>query len=382
MANSFNGCVAVVQYRPLEELPPVMTLLGVLKKIGIPVFYVGIESAAGRDFLECAGVEHEFLPYVRHRSRLCRAWSFLPRREKLLAILRRLKAKYGAVTPWFQECHSAALAGDGVYEIGRCITTFFEFECNYGSRWIGFDLNRMLHENVIVECEKNRAYMTQALHGLKETPLVVANKSEIDRAAVPPLNEEATIAFEEIGGRPVFLYQGYLADDRKDVPFILKTIAKNRPEYCVLLLPGSDPLNKMLAPYENAFTLQRIAAPGHLAVTERATIGIAVYNGEGVGPWRLNALYCAPNKIYEYAAFGLPTLGNKIPGLEYTIGTAKAGVCCDMTESSILAAADELVAHIAEYRSNAMQFYESTDVVGQVKAVIERAGYGNKESSH
>jgi hypothetical protein len=176
------------------------------------------------------------------------------------------------------------------------------------------------------------------------------------------------------------MYQGYLAADRKDIPFILETIAKNRPDYCVLSLPGSESLNARLAPYPNAFTLKRIPAPGHLAVTEKATVGIAMYNGGGAGAWHLNALYCAPNKIYEYAAFGLPTLGNKIPGLEYTIGAAKAGICCDMTEESILAAADELALNIDAYRENARRFYKETDVIAQVKAVLKRAGVDYNEN--
>ena len=375
-----GGCVAVVQYRPLEDLPPVITLLGVLKKLGVPVFYIGLESSAGKAFLDKVGVAHEFLPYPRRRTKIARAFSFFSRRRRLLAILERLKAEYGGVTPWFQECHSAALAGDGAHEIGKCITTFFEFECNYGSRWIGFDFERMMRENVIVECEKNRAYMTQAIHGLKETPLVIANKPEIDRSAIPPLSDEAKGVFEKIGKRPVFMYQGYLAADRKDIPFILETIAKNRPDYCVLSLPGSESLNARLAPYPNAFTLKRIPAPGHLAVTEKATVGIAMYNGGGAGVWHLNALYCAPNKIYEYAAFGLPTLGNKIPGLEYTIGAAKAGICCDMTEESILAAADELALNIDAYRENARRFYKETDVIAQVKAVLKRTGVDCNEN--
>ena len=47
----------------------------------------------------------------------------------------------------------------------------------------------------------------------------------------------------------------------------------------------------------------------------------------------------------------------------------------DMTEEAILAAADELVANIAEYRANAKAFYDKTDVVEQVKAVLSKVGF-------
>lgn len=371
-------CIAVIQYRPLEELPPVMTLLLSLKQMGMTVFYVGVHSSATEEFLSNNDIAHAYV-LTRKKSKLLRALSFYPRRLQLIRILSALEQKYGAVIPWFQECHSAALAGDLAQRFPRRITTFFEYECNYGSRWLGFDFDRMMRESVIVECEVNRALMTQRNHHLRETPLVIANKPILSANITYELNAEAVRAFREIGDRPVFLYQGYIAQDRKDLLFVLETIARNRPDYCVLSLPGSSELNEVLKPYPNAFTLHRIAAPNHLAVTRKASVGIAVYNANGTGSWADNARYCAPNKIYEYAAFGVPTLGNRIPGLESTIGVSKAGVLCDMTEESILFAADELIKNISTYRANARDFYRNTDVTAQIKAVLRRVGVRNLE---
>lgn len=367
-----SRCVVVVQYRPLEDLPPVMTLLTLLKRMGENVFFVGVETPAGSTFLQANDIEHEFLTPCK-KGKIARALSFFPRRRQLLVILKKLKVRYANIVPWFQECHSAALAGDGVYRFGRPIVTFFEYECNYGENWIGFSLEHLFREGVIVESERNRAEMTQKNHQLHDTPLVIANKAEVDFSKVPPLSAEAEKVFREIGTRPVFMYQGRYGKERKHVPFILETIAKNRPDYCVLALPGEDVVEKLLAPYPNAFTLPRIPAPGHLAVTARATVGIATYYSEGDSPWALNAQYCAPNKIYEYAAFGVPTLGNKIPGLESTIGEANAGILCDMTEEAVLSAADQLARNIDQYRANAKRFYEGTDVESQIKAVLERS---------
>jgi len=370
-----NHCIAVVQYRPLEELPPVMTLLTVLKRIGQATHYIGIESTAGKAFLEKTGIEYSWIPYNNYRkaNKLSRFLGFIPRRHWLLRKFSELSKRYSVVTPWYQECHSAALAGDGASKFGRAITTFFEYECNYGEKWFGFNLEKMLHTNTIVECEKNRALLTQKNHNLSVTPFVLPNKAEIDDTAIPALNDEAKEVFEKIGKRPVFLYQGYVAGDRKDLPYILETLAKYRPNYCVLSLPGSDYLNKLLAPYPNAFTLKRIPAPGHLAVTAKASVGIAVYNAEGNDNWAINARNCAPNKIYEYAAFGVPTLGNKIPGLESTIGAAHAGILSDMTADAILAAADDLVANLKTYSENARQFYISCDLDKIVSQIIENS---------
>ena len=132
-------------------------------------------------------------------------------------------------------------------------------------------------------------------------------------------------------------------------------------------------VKKLVSSYPNAFMLNNwISPPGHLAVTARATVGIATYFAEGDGVCAQNARYCAPNKIYEYAALGVPTLGNDIPGLRTTIGAARAGILCDMTEDAIVAAANELVNNIADYRARARQFYDGTNIEAQIKAVIAR----------
>ena len=52
----------------------------------------------------------------------------------------------------------------------------------------------------------------------------------------------------------------------------------------------------------------------------------------------------------------------------------------DMTEESILAAADELALNIDAYRENARRFYKETDIVAQVKAVLKRAGVDYNEN--
>lgn len=372
-----RSAVIVIKYGVLESHPPVMTLLLVLKRLGRNVHYIGLESKSGRRFLEENGIPFDFLqPYKSTKNYLTRAFLFYKRRRLLFAILDKLKNHYGSILPWFQECHSAALAGDGVYSYGRGITTFFEYNLNYGARWFGFDFKRMMQENVIVECELNRAFMTQAVHGLKDTPLVVVNKPLIDSIQISDIPLEAKVVFDKIGSRPVFLYQGYLAKDRADVPFMLEVIAKNRPDYCVVCLTSNTDIQQRLSKYENAFVLESITAPGHLSVTSRATVGVAAYNGEGGVSWYLNAIYCAPNKIYEYAAFGVPTLCNRIPGLIYSIGVAQAGICCELKEDSILNAADELVNKIDFYSRNALKFYNDVDLEKQIQAVLRRAEGG------
>lgn len=385
-----NRPVIVVQYKRLEFLPPVMALLLVLKELGRNVYFIGVHSDAGEAFLKRHGIPYVFLPYkyslyinntlvskITHRIE--RAVRFYPCRQALVRAVEAIAKCKGSPTIWFADVQSAALMGDACREYTN-IVTIFELAEKNGSGWWGFNFPQFMQSATIVVPEYNRAHLIREHYQLKRLPCVVANKpAGHPRKTDVPLPENARNVFEQIGNRPIFLYQGVWTEDRAAVGMILETIARERPGYCVLTLPANDAVKKLLAPYPNAFTLPYIAPPNHLAVTARATVGIAVYNAAGrTDLQRLNAVYCAPNKIYEYAGFGIPTLGNDIPGLRYTIEMGKAGICCKITKESILKAADSLVENIDSYRANANRFFDETNLNEQISTVLKCAE-GNAE---
>ena len=378
--------VVVVLYKPLEYLPPVMSLLMSLKGVGREVVFVGVKSEASEKFLGENGISHRYLPYDRSlyknptlltkiTHRIVRALRFYPCRAALRRTLADLRREAGEITLWFAEVQSAALFGDAWRDFPQRAVTIYELADFKGSAWWGFSFRTFLCETVVVEPEVNRAREIQKYFGLAERPLVVANKPSLHprqfRGEIPQAVMEL---LAKVAGRPIFLYQGVWTKDRKDVGMVLETIAKNRPQYCVVAMPGSAAVQALLDRYDNFFAVDYIAPPNHLAVTSLATVGLAIYSTVGRTELvRKNALFCAPNKIYEYAGFGVPTLGNRLPGLEDTVGRARAGLCVDLQEEKILSAADELVRNHATYSQNANRFFDETDVEAQVKAVLERA---------
>ena len=381
-------CFVIVQYRPLMHLPPLLSLLLTLKQLGCNFHYIGAKSELAENFLKENGIPYDFIPYGTHNRgnrgvgklrslffKFRRFVEFLPKRKKLLKRLAELQDRYGVVVPWYQETLSAALVGDkAIKRFPVSIVTLYELCDTYGSRWYGFHYEAFIKKSIVVVPEINRAWILAAKFGLEVRPFVIANKPVMHpRTRSLPLTGPAQAAFNDIGERFVFLYQGELHADRKDVLMVLETIAKNRPECCIVVMPAKNVAKERLGKYPNAYLLPRVPAPGHLAITSHASVGLAFYNGINSGLDYLNGIYCAPNKIYEYAGFGIPTLGNKIPGLEYSIGAAGAGVCCDLSEESILAAVDELMNNYAKYKTGALKFFEDTNVEDQVNAVIAHA---------
>ena len=383
--------VIVVQYKPLEFLPPVMNQLLALRAAGRTVHFVGVESEAGDEFLRTNGISRTYLPYdvnlyrndslvTKVTHRLARAKRFLPCRAALNSAVEKIAHEYGMPILWFMDTQSAALMGNRVQMyFPHVLVSIFELAEAGGRHWLGFDFATFLNKATVVVPEFNRAHILKEHYRLKRLPCVVANTCfNHPRCTTGPLPLEARKVFDRIGNRPVFLYQGVWTEDRRDVGFLLETIARNRPQYCVVMMPENEAVRKLLSPYANAFAIPYTPPPHHLSVTARASVGVAVYTASGrTDLERLNAVYCAPNKIYEYAGFGIPTLGNDIPGLKYTIEAAGAGICTPMEEQRILEAADRLILNLDEYRARAARFYSSVDLQNQVtQTLIAAEGNG------
>lgn len=378
--------IVVTQYKPLEFLPPVMALLLTLKQMNYNVIYVGVPSVAGEAFLKENSIRYALMPYYDSRlyinktlvqkitHRLQRLFSFFKKRKWIRQKLLELEIEYGEYILWHSEVLSAALIGDWASRFKKRLITIYELADFNGRWWIGFTLGRLLKEARMVVPEYNRAHIMKEYFRLKELPFVLPNKpvSHPRTRNLPLPTKEIQEVFNEIGGRPVFLYQGVWNEDRADVAKVLETIAKYRPNYCVVTMPECDAVKELSCKYSNVFYVPYLSPPHHLSVTSHATVGIAIYNAAGNRLLqRLGAVYCAPNKIYEYAGFGIPTLGNNLPGLKYTIEQCNAGVCCEMNEESIIEAVDNLIQNIALYSEGAYQYYDQVDVERIVVAILK-----------
>ena len=118
-----------------------------------------------------------------------------------------------------------------------------------------------------------------------------------------------------------------------------------------------DDKERISSIYPNIVWTGHISAPMHLEVTSYAMVGVAVYAENS-----LNNLFCAPNKTFEYASFGIPTICNDVPGLVETIGIKRAGVCVDWNDvGSIKCGIENLFASYDFYSKNAKEFYCSED---------------------
>ena len=86
----------------------------------------------------------------------------------------------------------------------------------------------------------------------------------------------------------------------------------------------------------------------------------------------INPLYCAPNKIFEYARYGVPMISNDIPGLSYIFKLYGCGeVVSDLANiNQIIEAINGIMSSYSRYSKGATLYYESIDVKGIVKKIL------------
>ena len=88
----------------------------------------------------------------------------------------------------------------------------------------------------------------------------------------------------------------------------------------------------------------------------------------------LNALYCAPNKIYEYTGLGLPVLTNDIPGLHNLVHSYECGLSIDMDDTETISESlSELFNNYDKYQKGADSFYESVNVKKLIANILDEA---------
>ena len=135
---------------------------------------------------------------------------------------------------------------------------------------------------------------------------------------------------------------------------------------------GRNLLDKLQKKYDVIY-LGGFNPPKHLAFVKYAHIGLLPYSPlKSEVTSELNALYCAPNKIWEYAGFGVPMVGSDVLGLKLPFEQWDIGRCCDLNdEASIVKAIEEVDRNHDAMSKNCYKFYDSVDLEKIVSEILE-----------
>lgn len=231
---------------------------------------------------------------------------------------------------------------------------------------------------LVVVPEKNRAFIQRAWWDLPVVPAVLPNKPAI--RALPELVAESQPSYLPIlqglerQGKRVVLYQGGFTPDR-DLETYCEAVEMlgDDWEFC-LMGPENDYLKKLCSDHRNTTYIGAYPPPLHLYAGKHALVGVLPYrsNPERIAHLSpLNSLYCAPNKLWEYALVGLPMVANDLPGLRYAIESNDMGaIASEGDVGSVAEAILKVAAKHDELSRNSMDFYDGFDFDGAVEKIV------------
>jgi len=228
----------------------------------------------------------------------------------------------------------------------------------------------------VVTPEINRAYIERVWWNLDTLPTVLPNKP-FD-IGTGNLTEELQPALEKVKNekRKIILYLGGIFSDRN-----LETIAKavkNSNDYVLYIVgkvfskSGQEKIDYLLSNYPIEY-LGGFNPPVHLNFVKYAYMGVLPYKPvKSQSSSELNALYCAPNKIFEYAGFGIPMIGSDVLGLKLPFEKWNIGCCYEDTSvDSIITAINNVDKEHDVMSRNCLAFYDSVDLHKIVMKIME-----------
>lgn len=378
--------ITIITSEPLKDFPPAITLLQTLDQLGHSVTFISPYYDSFFDSMELRNASHCFvrrqLPdwmTAYHTDRVRASLAF--RTEQLLrrSCLRRIPVLFskeisGADVVWVLNENTTLLGGKRFVErLGDFMQTMYELHIRNGKipAFYDYAANKAL---LTVVPEYNRAHIVKAFYDLPHMPAIIPNKPlDHPRQKNLPISDPAIaekVAELEAAGKKIVMYMGILSTERPLEPII--EAVEQLPGYVLAVLGGRTPyLDRLEKTMAGRFEyLGSVKPPHHLEVASHADVTYISYVARSGS---INAVFCAPNKVYEFAGFGIPMLCNDNPGLKYTVEYNGMGVCVpELTTPAITAALKQIDANAQAMGEAANRYYDQESVEQAVIGTLER----------
>lgn len=212
-----------------------------------------------------------------------------------------------------------------IYDAHELIIGTKEFPAQNREKFFGYFEKKLVDKVQLIICaDKNRAELMRKFYKLKETPYVIPNYSELPISDDYALPQALTSFFTD--KRKTLVYAGALTGGRNIEKIILSAAHLNN-EYKMLVIGDGVEKQKLEKIASECTDLKYLFTGSipyrHLgSILKRCDVGYLSYPMTN-----LNNIYCAPNKIYEYASVELPMICNDNPNLISIVGSNGIGVC-------------------------------------------------------
>lgn len=190
--------------------------------------------------------------------------------------------------------------------------------------WYRLERLAIPHADLVIAANEERARFMRAHYELAELPLPIRNIPPVTPA--PPHGAGGVRLAPRAHGVVRLVYQGDLALNRRVGEFI-RAVAELGPGYEMVLLGSGPDVDALQALVTSLGVGDRVQLPGRVPSVElqgllrECDLGVITYPATG-----LNNVYCAPNKLYEYAQAGLPMVALPNPVLDAAFAAYGVGI--------------------------------------------------------
>lgn len=349
--------------------PPCLAQVLMLNDLGVELeIYHGKNSEYINELFDSRKIKHHELKSDNlEKGKVASAKKMFGYRQEAKKILSGIPR---SEVLWFGNCESLLLLGRYL-ENRQFVASILELYDD--KKGIDMLLKKVLpRASVVLCCEKHRSAIMKSSYCLKKAPYVIPNKAyeineSVDESSI--LNEQLKHTIESCKDKRIVLYQGIISKDRP-LAIIAKALESlKNPNVVFWIMGGGDEkvVSEAKSIYKNTFYLGYIPSPQHMLVTKYAHIGIANYDYSN-----LNNVFCAPNKIYEYAKFGMPMLTSDNVGLTETVGLAGAAVCVDFADiEEVRIGLKTIIDDYTGFSNRAKSFYDMTDNRAVIASICE-----------
>lgn len=356
--------IVVLNKEILQNRPPVLSTLLSLSDLGHDVSIVCVDiNEYWRKELAKRDIEYYIIPDKKKRNKIGKIFEYLNFKKKTLSHLSE-KVDDNNTLLWVIGGNTIFCMGESLkkYKYILQIQELHENDASY---------KRVFAKVINDACavfvnEYNRAVLYQCWYNMRIRPYVIPNKPYfIDTNSSFDISSHVDAnSLGRIKNSKVILFQGQIVSYRDLSPYI--RAAKELGGYQIVLLGNEyGMVDKYKLIDDSLIYIKRIPAPQYLGITVLSHICLITYD-----PHSLNNAYCAPNKIFEYGAFGKPMIGNDIPGLK-VVEKHHAGLLVD--EDNIDSIKDALIAIERDYRfysEGAKLLYDSVDNNTTIASVL------------
>lgn len=362
--------IVLIHKAQFYKRPPVINSTLILSDLGHDVTLIteGLntywEEELKRRNIKVCVIQNRFIKY----GTLGKVLAYRNFKQEAFKIIEQEKKEHSSVLVWVEGAYTIVALGKKLNEYKHILQIQ---ELHEESKMQLNAISKVINSaEAVFMPEYNRAAIYRVWFKLDKMPYLLPNKPDIvcKKEDMQLLTEKYRKQLEQLEGKKVIIYQGFLGKDRDLAPFV-QAVKELGGDFRLAVMGEyrqSIDLYKKIDP--QLIHIDYTPAPEHLAYTAKCYIGILSYN-----PHILNNAFCAPNKIFEYAKFKIPVLCNELPGLKWLLDSNKAGLAIDITNvKDIKKAIIEIDNNYEEYSKNAERLYNSVNNKETIHNVLIR----------